>query len=57
MHAVESLQLNEVAVLHMTMAYYYRQHMLVITLSLVRGNWTVKLYEQPWINNIENSKH
>ena len=33
MHAVESLQLNGVAALHLTMPHYYRQHLQVITLS------------------------
>ena len=38
MHAVESLQLNGVVVLNMTMPYYYRQHLLAITLSLWEGD-------------------
>ena len=46
MNVVESLQLNGVAALHMTMPYYYWQYMLVITVSLVRGNWN---YETLWL--------
>ena len=38
-HAVDSLQINEVVVLHMTMLYNYRQHLLVVTLSS-KGNVT-----------------
>ena len=34
MHAVESLQFNEVAAQHMTMPYSYMQQMLVFPLSL-----------------------